>query len=67
MKNYTVFYGETNTAYSFKAVNDVQALAFCESYFSVPTSVMTIIENVDVNMKCEFGRLVFTNNKFIVS
>ena len=47
MKNYTVFYGETNTAYS------------------VPTSAMTIIENTNVNEKCENGRLVFTNNTFV--
>lgn len=65
MKNYTVFYGETNMGYGFKAENDELALDFCKGYFSVPTSQMTIIENTDVNKKCENGRLVFTNNAFV--
>lgn len=64
MKNYTVFYGETNMAYGFSALNDELALEFCRGKFNVPTSVMTIIENTDLN-KCEIGRLVFTNNAFV--
>ena len=65
MKNYTVFYGETNMAYSVSALNDELALEFCKSKFSVPTSAMTIVENINVNEKCENGRLVFTNNSFV--
>lgn len=65
MKNYTVFYGETNMAYSFSAESDELALEFCKGYFSVPTRAMTIIENTNVNDKCENGRLVFTNNTFV--
>ncbi len=65
MKNYTVIYGESNVQYSFKAESDDAALDFCKGYFSVPTSKMVIVENIDLAMPSECGRVVFANNNFL--
>lgn len=65
MKNYTVIYGERNIQYSFTAADDDMALEFCKRKFSVPTSQMTIIENIDLNAPSECGRLVFANDNFL--
>ncbi len=51
--------------YGFKAESDDAALDFCKGYFSVPTSKMVIVENIDLAMPSEFGRVVFANNNFL--
>lgn len=66
---YTVFYKGSeespNMAYSFCADSDQDAIEFCKSKFTVSTEVMTIVENLDVNLPVEYGRLVYNNGKFL--
>ena len=66
---YTAIYlfGEKNFFYSFEAENDEAALDFCKWKFSVPTSQIIIIENIDLDASSECGRVVFANNKFITN
>jgi hypothetical protein len=65
MKNYTVILSERNIQYGFKAENDDAALEFCKGYFNIPTSQMVIIENIDLTMPSECGRVVWCNNNFL--